>query len=97
MNSVKFQDIELLYGNLLHIYTLTMNCQKDKGDNPCIQGFFDPFFPENIKLWDQSRSLIERSGRDDLYRLIFNKLSADHPVFISASIWLIKCYPVWKF
>ena len=96
MNSVKFQDIELLYENLLHIYTLTMNCQKDKGDNPCIQGSFDTTFPENIKLWDQI-SLIERSRRDDLYRLIFNKLSADHPAFISTFTWFIKCYPVWKF
>lgn len=96
MNSVKFQDIELLYGNLLHVYTLPMNCQKYKRDNPCIQDSFDPTFPENIKLWDQ-RNLIERSGRDDLHRLIFNKLLADHPVFISTFTWLVKCYPVWKF
>ena len=30
MNSTKLKDIKLTYSNLLHLYTLTMNYQKEK-------------------------------------------------------------------
>ena len=38
MNSVKVQDTKLIYRNLLHFYTLTMNYQKGKlGEPSCLQ------------------------------------------------------------